>query len=462
MKKKNYDVLAENIVSLLGGKENVSFFAHCTTRLRFNVKDRSLVQSKEIEAIENVVGINWSGEQLQIIIGSDVATAYNAICVKHGFEQENAIDENLDKKKFSFNSIIEAISVCVGPVLPLFIATGVLKTILYLLVSFHMLSDTSSTYVVLWGIADAGFYFLPIYVGATSAKRFHTDIGLGMLMGGMVLYPTIANAMNAGESLNIFGLAIPNAAYASTLIPVILSVFILSYVERWFRKITPEVVSALFVPVLALLVMIPIVLFLTGPLGMYAGTLLSDSLMFLYENLGFVTVGFVCAIYPLMVITGMHLAVTPYLVTALATLGFEPLIFVADFMHNFSEGAACLAVSIKTKNKKLKTISSTCAINATVAGISEPAIYGVTLRYKTPMIAVVIGNLIGGLVAGLLHVKIYGFAGTLGIFGLPLFHHPGSNDFIFMILAIIFAMIATFITTLIMYKDTDEMKGEIE
>lgn len=460
MKKKNYDVLAQNIVSLLGGKENVSFFAHCTTRLRFNIKDRGLVKSKEIEETENVVGINWSGEQLQIIIGSDVATAYNAICKRHGFEQEKAIDENLDKKKFSFGSIIEAISVCVGPVLPLFIATGVLKTILYLLVSFSLLSDSSSTYTVLWGIADAGFYFLPIYVGANAAKRFHADIGLGMLMGGMVLYPSIIDAMNAGETLNLFGLSIPNAAYASTLIPAILSVFILSYIEKWFRKITPEVISALFVPVCTLIVMIPIVLFITGPIGMYAGTLLSDSLMFLYENLGFITVGFVCGIYPFMVITGMHLAVTPYLVAALATLGFEPLIFVADFMHNFTEGAACLAVSIKSKNKKLKTISSTCAINATIAGVSEPAIYGITLRYKTPMIAVIIGNLIGGLVAGLLHVKIYGFAGTLGIFGLPLFHHSGTNDFIFMILAIIIAMIATFIITLIIYKDTNELKGE--
>ncbi|MDQ0360469.1 PTS transporter subunit EIIC [Breznakia pachnodae] len=455
MANKKYEELSTQIIELIGGKGNVTYLAHCITRLRFTVKDKGKVKDKDIGNLSGVVGVNWSGDQLQIIIGQAVDDVYRLICKNYGFESAEAINENLDgkeKKKFSFNSILELISGIVAPLIPVMIAAGLIKMLVLIGDMSGILAADSPTSSVLSFAADAGFYFLPIMAGAFSAKKFGANMGLGMLMGAILLHPSFTGAVAEGAELTIFGLPIHAASYASTIIPVILIVAVMAPVERFISRYCPQVIRSMMVPLLTVLVMVPLSLVVIAPIGSYLGVYLADAFIWLYNTFGFIGIAVIACLWPLLIMTGMHQALTPYALNSFATLGYEPIIISCSIIHNFSQAGASAAVGIKSKFADTKAVALSCATSAVVGGVSEPAVYGISLKYKTPLYCAMAANFVAGAIIGINHVYAMVLGGG-GIFGLPVFISPEADNLIWAVVACVIAAIIAFVATFILYKD---------
>ncbi len=450
-KQHKYEELSSEIIQLVGGKDNISFFTHCMTRLRFNLKDRGIVDVEKIDKVNGVIRAQWSNDQLQIVVGQDVSEAYKLICEKTGLVKEETVNENLDgeKKKFSIGQIFDAISGSIAPLIPMMIGGGMIKVIALVLTMLGWLDPESSTTAVINFAGDAAFYFLPIFLGATAAKKFNTNQGLGMFMGAILIHPNFVALVAAGNPIDLFGLPITLSSYGSTVIPIIMVVWIMSYVQRFFAKISPNAVRSIVEPLGTMIVMIPLALCVVGPLGVILGNYLSIAIVFIYETTGFIGVGLLAAILPLLVMTGMHAALTPYWVGSMSTLGYEPFFLVAMIISNLNQGAATAAVAIRAKGTNLKSTAASCAVTAIVGGVTEPAMFGITLKYKKPLYAAMIGSFCGGAYAGLMKVYCYAFPGSGGLFALPSFIGPTPANIINMIIGVAIGMAVTFVLTLI-------------
>lgn len=456
-KKERYEDLANSVIELVGGKDNVTFFTHCVTRLRFNVKDKSVVKKDEIANIEGVMGCQWSGDQLQIIIGQAVGDAYKLICDKTGLAQQDSVKEDLDgnkeKKKFSIGAVFDAIAGCITPLIPCMIGAGFIKIIALLIEMTGLVSATSPTYMVLSFVGDAGFYFLPVFAGATAAKKFGANMSLGMLIGAMFIHPSFIAAITEGTALNIVGIPIYSASYSSTIFPALLTVWVMAPIEKFFAKISPDAIRSITEPLLTLLVMIPLALCLLGPAGSFLGTYISEAIIWLYDTTGFLGVALFAGLCPLLVMTGMHSAVVPYMLNSFATIGWEPIVLTGMVISNLGQAAASAAVAVKSKKTDVKSLASSCAITAFLGGVTEPAMYGINLKYKTPLYASMIGSFVGACVAGIGKAVAYAMTSSGGIFAFPVYMPGGVANVVWMAAGVVIGMIITFVLTLFMYKD---------
>lgn len=463
-KASKYEELADKLPELVGGMSNVTSFTHCVTRLRFNVKDESLVRMDEIKKLPGAVGAQWSGGQLQVIIGQSVEDAYQLICEKTGVEVKAAVDENLDddggkeKKKFSIGVIFDAIAGCITPCIPMLIGGGFIK-IIAMLMEMGGLGETG-TYAVFAFVGDAAFYFLPVAVGAFTAKKFGGNLSLGLLLGAMFIHPDFISAVSAGTSLNVYGIPIYQASYSSTIFPAFLTVLIMCPVQKFFGKHSPDSIRSITEPLLTLLVMIPLGLCLLGPAGFFLGTYVSNAIIWLYNTLGFVGVAVFSSLCPLLVMTGMHSSLMPYLMQSLASLGWEAIVLTGMIISNIDQGFACLAVAVKTKNKTLRSTASGCAVTAIVGGVTEPAMYGVNLAKRTPLYGSMIGSLCGAAVAGIGKAVAYAVCGSAGLFGITVYIPGGVSNVAWLVAGIAVGGIVTFIATFILYKDEPEEVAE--
>lgn len=453
-KLSKYDQFIEQIPDLLGGSSNIIFFNHCMTRLRVTVKDTNMVNVEEIKKLPGVVGTQWAGEQFQIVIGQNVADVYALICKKIGLSEHPSVDENLDKKKkkISINTIFDYISGSITPLIPIMVAGGCVKMVVVICEMLHILSAGSNTYVVLNFVGDAAFYFLPVFMGASTAKKFGTNVGLGMLIGAIFIHPSFIAALTEG-SLSIFGIPIYNASYSSSILPVFLSVAVMKPVQKFFGKHSPEAIRSIIEPFGTIMVMIPLALCVLGPAGTFLGGYITGGILWLYENVGFVGVAVLCGLWPILVSTGMHTQTVPFMLQSMATLGYDPMVLVTMFIGNISQGAACAAVALKSKDKVIKANATSCGITAAVGGITEPAIFGISVPLKTPLIGSVIGGAIGGAIAGLAKAAVYAMPGSCSFIGIPILFAGGISNFIWMTIAIVAGMIGTFVATFILYKD---------
>lgn len=458
---ERYAELADTIVDLLGGKDNISFFGHCMTRLRFNVKDTGVVKVDEIEKLPGVMGCKWAGDQLQVIVGQAVSDAYALIAERNGLEKQEAVAEDgadapdasgTGKKKFSINTVFDVISGSITPLIPVLIGTGFIKIIVLLCEQLGVLSAGMPTHTVLSFVGDAGFYFLPVYVGGMAAKKLGANQGLGMLMGAILIHPNIIAAVNEGTALDIVGLPIYAASYGSTVLPAILAVAVMAPVERFFARISPDAIRAITEPLLTLLVMVPLTLCLLAPLGSFLGTYLSAAIMWLYDTTGFFGLAVWACICPWVVMTGMHSALTPYVVNAMAT-GAEYIVLPGMIISNIDQGAACAAVALKSKDKNVRSTALSCAITAMVGGVTEPGMFGVNLRFKTPMYGAMIGSFCGGIVAGLGGVAAHAMSAAPGLLGgLPVFLGGDIMNLVWMVAGAAVGIVVTFVATFILYK----------
>lgn len=465
MAKVDYDKLADEVMAQVGGAENVTFFTHCITRLRFNVKDKDTISLDKIKAINGVVGSQWSGDQLQIVIGQTVADVYDAVNRKYHLSdsrQEKTADA--DKKltpKERVTAVLDAISGCVIPLIPMFVGGGMIKVLSMVLVLCGIIVDDSMTHTVLEFIGDAAFYFLPIAVAVMAAKKFETDTAIAILLGGVLLHPSFIAAVSEGTALSLFQIPITGASYANQVLPSILIVWVLSKVEKGLKKIVPSYLRALGVPFLSTLIMAPLALWILGPIGYIVGNYIVTGLMAFANATGFIGTGVIAALYPLMVLTGMHSILMPYIVQSFATYGYEGLVGLCIFVANFGQAAAALAVGLKSKNTDTKATGISCFTTVVLAGVTEPALYGVNLPKKRPLVASLFGNFVGGCVGGLFAVKAYAFPGGSSVFAMPCFIGPESSNIVFAFLAIIAGMVVTFVLTWILgFEDGEEQAVE--
>ena len=443
--KKDYPKLAKDILENVGGKDNVTFVMHCATRLRFQLKDMNKPNTEKIKKLNGVIDVIVQNGQYQVCIGPDVAKVFEQVN-KLGDFSEVKEPETKEKKK-PIDAFFEVVSGIFTPIVPILMAAGMVGALLTVLDLTDILPSTSPTYYVWNIIKEAGFYFLPIYVAYTASKKLAASPFLSMLLAGVLLHPNLNNFKSLGvEQLSFFGIGIKNVTYSQTILPIILTVWLESYVEKFFNKILPDIVKAFGVPMLSMMVTVPIMLIVIGPAGSVVADYLSGFVLWLGDHLGFLAVGIIAGLTPIMIATGTHSFAFPVIVSTLAMNGFEGLIVPAMLAENLAMAGAAFAVGFKAKDKDTKAEANAAVLSACL-GISEPAMYGINLPRKTPFYASIIGSAIGGIVAGLLGVKFYSIA-SASFVGLPATIGDGSMmGVVWALVTIAVSFVAAFVAT---------------
>ncbi|WP_105305166.1 PTS transporter subunit EIIC [Anaerolactibacter massiliensis] len=409
MPGKNYSLIAEQVVEKVGGKENISHSLHCATRLRFNLIDYSAADIDAVKKINGVLGAQKVGEQLQVIIGPDVDKVFDEVLKITGGSAE-VVNENLDapKQKKDWKSIggaiLDALSGCLGPAIPAIVASAFFKGFLALLGPdiLGVISADSNLYTLLTFVGDAGFYFFPVIIGYTAAKKFNVTPVLGILLGGIMLHPTFTQmAADSVTDFTVFGIPCNVQNYGSTVLPIILSIWVMSYVEKFFNSKLPSSLRGVFAPAFTICVMLPITLCVLGPAGAYLGNYITTGLMAFGRATGFIGLAVISALYPLLVMTGMHMVLITALFQVFATVGSDGAIAPALTISAFAIMGVGIGASLRLKNQEQKGQAAEFAITAILAGTSEPTLYGICMRYKKPFIGLLGGGFIGGLYCGI-------------------------------------------------------------
>lgn len=456
----NHKQLASRIIEEIGGKENIQQSWHCITRIRFNIVDKELVNIDAIRGLDGVLGAQFKSGQFQVIIGSDVASVFAELTPLLGETREN--QPAPAKKLNAVEYIFDVISGIFTPILPAIVGGGLLKGFLALLVSFHIISDTGTNYEILSFIADAPFHFLPFLLAFSAAKKFNTDTSLAIALAGVIMYPQIIAYANGGEidKLHFLGIAIPMHSYASSVIPVILGVWLLSFVNRTLDKVIPKSLRIIFLPLLTLIITAPIVLAFIAPIGMYIGIYLDTFFSGLFNVAGPVAGLLLGGLMPIIVITGMHYAFFPGAFASFDKYGYDIVLLPMNLAANIAQAGATLGVFFKTKNKKMKQLAFSAFIPA-IFGITEPAIYGVTMRLKKPFYASLIGGAVGGAIFGSLTVKAFAFT-VPGLMSIPTYLENGTNNFIYALIGVVASFSVAFIVTLLLGFTEEDSETQTE
>lgn len=448
--KKDYPKLASTILENVGGKENVEFVMNCATRLRFTLKNMDLAKTEEIKNTKGVIDVIIQNGQYQVCIGPDVIDVFKELNKIGDFSQKKEEEPKNDQKLI--DKFFGVVSGIFTPIVPVLMAAGMVGALLTVLDLIGVLPSTSSTYYVWNLIKEAGFYFLPFYVAYTASQKLGANPFLSMLLAGVLLHPQLSDFSSLGvKQLTFFGIGIKAVTYSSTILPIILSVWLLSYVEKFFTKVCPQVIRAFSVPMLSTMVVVPLMLIIIGPAGGYLADYMSVFVQYLGDNLGFLAVGIIAALTPIMIATGTHSFAFPVIVTTLAMNGYEALIVPAMLAENLAMAGAAFAVGIKTKDKDVRAEANAATLSACL-GISEPAMYGINLPRKTPFYATIIASGIGGVVAGLFGVRFYAVA-SASFVGLPATIGEGSMmGVVYSLIVIAVSFISAFIFTIILGK----------
>lgn len=411
---EKYGSLCESILEYVGGKENILSVTHCATRLRFTLKDMGLVQQENIKNLKGVIGIQISGGQFQIIIGQHVSKVCDVFVEIAGISKAAPINENLDSelKKFTIkgvvNAIFDTISGCVIPIFPIFIGAGLIKMLVAILGPglLNVFSETSDVMVLLTFVGDAGFYYFPVFAAWAAAKRFNVSIPIALFLATILVHPTLVGIVASGEPFTVFGIPMTLVSYSSQFLPVILMVWVYSYVERFIDKICPDAVKVAFLPVLSVLIMLPITLCVLGPIGTYCGVLIENAANSLASAVGPLAVGLIGGAWYFLVALGMDKALVPVILNSFASQGFDNLFWLSAVVATYSLLGVAFAYLIRCK-KEERAMAGSNAITLALGGISEPTIYGCVFRFKKAMIYLFAGGCVGGILASILQVKAY-------------------------------------------------------
>lgn len=453
---KDYKITAKNIIDKVGGKDNIIDLTHCATRLRFLLEDKTIVDQEGLKNIDGVVGVVEQGQQLQAVIGNEVGNVYNAI-IDLGINDEQSFDKVSDHsktEKSSISNIIDTITGCMTPMIPALTAAGIIKLILSLLTTFTNIDPTMPTYRILDIIGDSAFYFMPFLLAVNAAKKFKVETSLALIVVGVFLHPNFTAWVASGDGISFLSVPVKAVSYGASVIPALLMVWLMSYIQKGVDKVTPKALKLILNPSLILLISAPIALVAIGPLGSFAGDLLSGVIDLLSNKLGFALVGILAAAWPFIVMTGMHHALTPIFLATFASTGQESLILIAQVCANIAQAGATWAVALRSKRKETKELATAAGLSA-IMGITEPAIYGVTLKLKKPMIAASIGAGIAGLFGGLMHVTLYVLQNSI-MAALAFSGDKGTSNIIYGIIMIAVSLIVAFALSYIFgFKEED-------
>ncbi|KAA0560827.1 PTS beta-glucoside transporter subunit IIABC [Bacillus sp. CH30_1T] len=458
----SHHALARKILDLVGGKENVNSVFHCITRLRFKLKDESKAKTDELKNLDGVVTVRQSGGQYQVVIGNHVPEVYKEVAAIGGFSTKQSQDVNEEEDKGNFLSrFIDLISGIFTPILGVLVAAGMIKGFTALFIALGWLTNTGGTYQILNATGDALFYFLPVILGYTAMKKFGGTPFLGIVIGSALVYPALST-VTAGEPLytlfagtlfespvfiEFLGIPVILMTYSSSVVPIIIASFFAAKVERGFAKVVPSVVKTFLVPTLTLLVVVPFTFILIGPIATWASNMVGAGTVWVYDLSPIIAGVLLGAFWQVFVIFGLHWGLVPVAINNMMTLGADPIL-AGIFAASFAQTGAVLGVWMKTRNQKLKTLSAPAFISG-LFGVTEPAIYGITLPKKKPFVMSCIAAGIGGGIIGFFGTKTY-IMGGLGVFGFPSYIHPeeGMNTaFWGIIVAVIVASILGFVLT---------------
>lgn len=443
----NNKQLAEKILEYVGGKQNVTGVTHCITRLRIIVNDISIIKQDEIKKLD-IMGVNLVGTQFQVILGPKVADVFKEFEPLIGV---NKGGQATKEKKGIVSTVIDTFTGIFTPILPAIIGAGLLKGILLFCMFFGIIATDSDMFKLLMIFSDAAYYFLPMLLAVSTATHFKCNKYVAMAVAGVMLHPDLIALLGGDAAVHFLGVLVTKASYSSSVLPIILTIYLMSYIERFFAKVVPEILRTIFVPLLTVFVTGFIALVAVGPLGSVVSNVLARNFLTFYMNYGVIAGAIFAGLFPAMVLLGIHNGFTPVMVQSLSTYGVEYLMGL-NVASNSAQSGATLAVSLKTKNKDFKSLAGTAALNA-IIGITEPALYGITSKLKRPLIAVMIGGAVGGGIAGYFHVTATGM-GTGPLAGLPLFL---TGTFVYYVISCVISFIIAFaLTFLIGFEDVSD------
>ena len=454
----DYKKLAEIILENVGGSHNITGLTHCATRLRFNLKDEDKANTEILKKTKGVMGVVKSGGQYQVIIGSDVASVYKPLTTIANINvTENNQKEAVQKKNIG-TKIVDTLTGIFTPILPAITAAGMIKAVLSLLVVFKVVESTSQSYQIITFMADSAFYFLPILLASSAAKKFNCNQYLAIMVGGILLHPTFVSMVNSanetGEAIKLFMIPIYNASYSSSVIPIILSVWFMSYVEPFADKISPKAIKFFSKPLITILITGTVALSVLGPIGYIISNYIADFLKMM-ESYSWLVSTILGALFPLLVMTGTHYAIVPIGINNRMTMRYDSMVYPNNLASNIAQGGATLAVALKSKVADIKQLASSSGITA-VCGITEPALYGVNVRFRTPLYSAMIGGAVGGFFAGISKIKNYS-GGSPGLLTLPSYIGNDSlRDFYLACITAVIAFVVSFVVSFILYKDPIE------
>lgn len=449
--------LSRDILKLVGGEDNINQVTHCMTRLRFNLNDNKLADKAALQKTPGVMGVMINGGQFQVIIGNDVPVVYSEL-VKGMSKSPDAKPDSKGSSSTSKNplsKLFDFISGIFTPILPAITGAGMIKGIVALLVAMGWMGTENSTYIILSAIGDGAFYFLPIILAVSAARKLGSNMYIGAAIGASILHPTITTLLGSGDKVTFAGLPVVAATYSSSVIPIVIAVWLASYVEKAVDKITHASLKLIIVPTVTLIFIVPLTLIAVGPLGVIIGNGLTGGISWLFDNTGLLAGLLLGGSMSLLIITGMHYALIPIMIGSIAQLGYDYLIPIM-MVANFAQAGGAFGVYLKSKNKKLKSLSLSTSVTA-LMGITEPAMYGVNMRFKKPFISALIGGAVGGAVLSLFKVKAYVIGGLAGLSGIPMVL---GATFIYSVIgfAVGFA-VASFITYILGFDDETEEAG---
>ncbi len=457
----DYEKMAEELLELCGGGKNITSVTHCATRLRLFILDKSQVRQEEIRQKKGVLGIIYSGDELQIVLGKNLIPVYNAVTKLHQpeevqggkLEKKKEVRTGKEKIKDGFNRVIGFVSAAVTPMIPGLVGGGMLKVFLLLITLAWAPFEDTSTYTLLSMLADVPFYFMPVFVAYGGAKKLGGTPIFAMVAAAGLVYPEFVTLLAGEEAVSILNVPVMSVKYSSTLLPALLIAVCAFWCEKLLVKILPGIVRPILLGVGTMVITYTLGVTILGPLGDMAGGYVVNIFLWSSEHLGPLAVGILAGCMPFLVMTGMHHAVTPFMVQAISDPGYDVLFRPAYLLHNMAEGGACLGVALRARDKALKAECFSLAVGCIVAGVTEPAIYGVNLPLKKPMLGVMAGAAAGGVTAGFLGATafVYGYSTILAI---PIF----QQTILAIVAAIIVAILVSAAVTFFLGFDESQVK----
>jgi PTS system beta-glucosides-specific IIC component len=447
----NYSQLAKDIIKHVGDKENVASLEHCATRLRFKLKDKSKADKVAVEKLKGVITVMESGGQFQVVIGNSVGDVYKEIVKITNLGEAASSTDNTASDQNIFNKAVDIISGIFTPILGALAGAGILKGLLSIFLALNWMTKASGIYQIWYAAADSVYYFLPLLLAFTAAKKFGANQFVAVTVAGALIYPRIVDLFNKGDNITFFGIPVLLMNYASTVIPIILAVWLLSILERFSNKVIHDSIKNFLTPLICIAVIVPLTFIVFGPIGIYVANTIAKACLFLYDANPVLAGIFIGGVWQTLVIFGVHWSFIPIKMNNIAQYGKDPLgPLLAP--SNFTQAGAALGVFLKTKNKKLKAIAGAASLTA-LFGITEPSIYGVNLPLKKPFFCASVAGAVGGAISGYAHCYQYSM-GIPGLLTLPVFFGPGFTEFLIGI-AVAF-MLSVVLTYLVGFDDPVE------
>lgn len=440
---KEYTALAKDIIKNVGGKENISGLKHCITRLRFNLKDESKANDDVLKNMKGVVTVAKGSGQYQVVIGNHVADVYEEVMEQLG-EIKESTKKTEEEKKSLAATIYDFLPAVFGPCISLLCAAGMIQGFSSLFVYLGWMNGEGGLYKILYAMGNAAFYFFPVLLGASTARKLKMDTWLGMLIGAAMMYPTIQ-----GVDLKLFGHVV-NVSYTSTVIPVILTVLLASVLEKQINKFMPRDLKGFMTPTLVYLISVLIGFLFIGQAANWISQALADGIMTIYKFNGLIAGFIVGGLWQVLIIFGVHNGLGALAFISFTTSGETPLTSMWSIV-GYSTCAVLLAMWIKTKDRDLKSVTFPAFLSG-LCGISEPAIFGVLLPRRTFFIISCLGGAIGGAYVGLMGIT-QKIQGGFGVFSLPIYVAQGTHDCIHMSIALALGILIPFIATMVLFKD---------